>query len=168
MVHPALGRLAFLLEPAGVRLHWMTDGPDADVTGLPAGNVVDEPSSRRGPTPLPLKAGDWNQLKLSLVGRSVELELNGVKVFERDLEPANDRVFSFYHDKDRFAARIRDVVLQGDWPEAAPVGDLSARREAGDVASRRARHLLIGDAAIGRDAGRILRESGALPPDRRY
>ena len=123
MVHPALGRLAFLLEPDGVRLHWMTDGPDLDVSGLPSGNLVDEPSSRRGPNPLPLKAGDWNQLKLSLHGRSIEIELNGVKVFERDLEPTNDRVFSFYHDKDRTAVKVRDVVLKGDWPEAMTTTD---------------------------------------------
>ena len=34
MTHPALGRLAFLLQPEGVRVHWITDG-DVDSTGLP-------------------------------------------------------------------------------------------------------------------------------------
>jgi len=34
-VHPALGRLAFLLEPAGVRLHWMiNDTATDDWTGI--------------------------------------------------------------------------------------------------------------------------------------
>ena len=33
MVHPALDRLVFLCEPAGVRLHWMTGGPE-DLFGL--------------------------------------------------------------------------------------------------------------------------------------
>jgi hypothetical protein len=168
MVHPALGRLAFLIEPGGVRLHWMTDGPDLDVTGLTNGNVADEPSSRRGPSPLPLKAGDWNQLKLSINGRSVELELNGAKVFERDLEPSNDRVFSFYHDKDRTAAKVREVVLRGDWPGSLASADLAMLREPGDPAARRARAALIGGASFGLDAGRVLRETASLPPDRRY
>ena len=35
-VHPSLGRLAFLIEPGGVRLHWMTDGPGLDPSGLTA------------------------------------------------------------------------------------------------------------------------------------
>ena len=168
MVHPALGRLAFLIEPAGVKLHWMTDGPDLDVSGLPASNAVDEPSSRRGPNPLPLKPGDWNKLKMSLVGRSVELELNGAKILERDLEPANDRVFSFYHDKDRTAVKVREVVLKGDWPEALSTADLSLRRDPGKPADRRSRASLIGEAAFGADAGRVLRETASLAPDRRY
>ena len=168
MVHLALGRLAFLVEPAGVRLHWMTDGPDLDVTGLAAGNAVDEPSSRRGPSPLPLKVGDWNRIKLSLVGRAVELELNGVKIFERDLEPTNDRIFSFYRDKDRTAAKVRDVVLKGDWTETPPPAALLLRRAEGTTADRRARANLIGDAAFGRDAGRVSRLARDLPPDRIY
>ena len=168
MIHPTLGRLAFLIETAGVRLHWMTDGPDLDVTGLTTGNVVDEPSSRRGPASLPLKVGDWNRLKLSLVSRTVELELNGVKVFERDLEPTNDRIFSFYRDKDRAAAKVREVVLKGDWTDSPPAAALLLRRAEDGPADRRSRASLIGDAAFGRDAGRVSREPLVLPPDRRY
>src|SRR5262249_52872006 len=40
-VHPSLGRLAFLLEPEGVRLHWLTDVTADDWTGLAADNVAD-------------------------------------------------------------------------------------------------------------------------------
>src|SRR5262249_27061990 len=57
-VHPGLGRLAFLLEPEGVKLHWLTDGGD-DWTGLPPDNAVSD-SGARGK--LSLKAGDWNTL----------------------------------------------------------------------------------------------------------
>ena len=55
MVHPSLGRLAFLLEPEGVRLHWMTDDGGTDWTGLAADNAFDEPANRRGDKPLSLK-----------------------------------------------------------------------------------------------------------------
>ncbi len=48
-VHPALGRLAFLLEPDGVKLHWMTAGNlDNDWTGVAAANRIDGPAHRRG------------------------------------------------------------------------------------------------------------------------
>jgi tetratricopeptide (TPR) repeat protein len=167
-VHPALGRLAFLLEPGGVRLHWMTDGPDFDVSGLPASNVVDDPSGRRGPAALSLKPGEWNKVKLALVGRTVEIELNGAKVFERDLESGNDRLFSFYHDKGRTIAKVRNVVLKGDWPESIPVEDLSRRREDGTSEARRRRSLAIGEAAFARDAGDVLKRANTLPPAQRY
>jgi tetratricopeptide (TPR) repeat protein len=132
-VHPALDRLVFLLEPEGIRLRWMTDGPDLEWTGLGPDNAVDEPARRRGPGRLPLKSGDWNRLRLSLKGRVATLELNGVVVYERPLELSNDRQFSLYHDKDRTSARVRDVVLTGPWPESLSpdrLTDLAGRREA--------------------------------------
>jgi hypothetical protein len=55
------------------------------------------------------------------------------RVYERPLEASNDRRFSFYHDKDRTSARVRDVVLTGPWPESlgpARLTDLAGRREA--------------------------------------
>ena len=52
MVHPALDRLAFLLEPTGVKVHWMTIGSD-DLSGLPADNTAEEPGNRRGPSRFP-------------------------------------------------------------------------------------------------------------------
>ena len=42
-VHPSLGRLAFLLEPDGVKLHWLTDTAADDWTGLTADNVDRRP-----------------------------------------------------------------------------------------------------------------------------
>ena len=44
MAHPALGRPAFLLEPGGIRLHWMTDRADQEWSGLNPDNAVEEPS----------------------------------------------------------------------------------------------------------------------------
>jgi hypothetical protein len=168
VVHPALGRLAFLLEPGGVRLHWMTDGPDGDWTGLTPGNAVDDSSGRRGPDRLPLKEGDWNTLTLSLDGRVVGIELNGVRVYERDLAPAVGRLFSLYHDKGRSMARVRSVVLRGDWPAPTTTTDLAALRAPGAPPERHARGTLIGDAYLGRDARPLLDRARALPADRRY
>src|SRR5262249_28975168 len=140
-VHPALDRLAFLLEPGGVRLHWMTDGPDTEWTGLKADNVAAEPAGRRGPQTLPLQAGAWNRLKLALRDDTAVLELNGVTVYERKLEPGNNRSFGFFHYKDQTAVQVRNVVLRGDWPEALTadqIANLTAPGGETPLADRRA------------------------------
>lgn len=117
--HPALDRLAFMLEPAGVRLHWITDGKH-DRTGLAPTNVFDEPENRLGPKQLPLKPNAWNTLQLKLTGNIVDLILNGQPVYRRKLEPTNQRTFGLFHYADRGEARVRNVVWKGDWPRELP------------------------------------------------
>ena len=117
MVHPALDRLVFLCEPEGVRLHWMTTGGD-DLSGLSADNVADDPEFRRGPIALPLEPGRWNAIKLSIDAGKATLDLNGQTIYERPLEPSLSRQFGFFHYKDQTAARARNVLLRGRWPEA--------------------------------------------------
>ena len=48
MVHPALDRLVFLCEPAGVRLHWMTEAFN-DLSGLTATTRSTSPRTAAGP-----------------------------------------------------------------------------------------------------------------------
>ena len=55
MVHPALDRLAFLLEPAGVRLHWMTTGAERHV-GPPGRQRRRRPRASQGTGPTPPQA----------------------------------------------------------------------------------------------------------------
>src|SRR5262249_10167330 len=117
LVHPSLGRLVFLLEPDGVRLHWMLDVPQSDWTGLKADNAVDEPDCRRGPKQLPLKAGDWNSAGVAVTDNAMTLELNGQVVYERTLGPEAEKLFGFFHYREKTAARVRNVVLTGNWPE---------------------------------------------------
>lgn len=116
-VHPSLGRLTFLLQPDGVRLHWITDTPFDDPTGLAHDNVVDVPQDCRGPQPVPLKPGEWNQATISLADDTAILALNGVEVYERKLQGTNGSFFGLFHWKDRTAVQVRNVVLTGDWPE---------------------------------------------------
>lgn len=117
--HPALDRLAFILAPEGVRIHWVTDG-NHDQTDVPPGNIVDEPQNRRGPDKLPLKLGDWNHMRLSLTGDVVALELNGELTYERVHESTNRRTFGLFHFGDRTDLRVRNVVLRGNWPKTLP------------------------------------------------
>ena len=119
LAHPALDRLAFLLHPDGVKVHWITDGK-FDRSNLNSNNAFDEPESRRGPETLPLKNGDWNRLQLRLTGDTVSLVLNEAVVYERALEATNQRTFGLFHFADETQARVRNIVWQGDWPRSLP------------------------------------------------
>jgi hypothetical protein len=117
MVHPSLGRLAFVLEPAGLRLHGLTDGPGRQWSGLDSANAAHEPNFRRGSGHLPLRSGRWNRVTLQLRDGAIALDLNGQRIGQWKLEPDNDRHFDLYHDPDRTSVGVRGVVLSGPWPE---------------------------------------------------
>ena len=118
-VHPALDRLTFLLEPEGVKLHWLTDGRH-ERSGLAFDNAVEEPECRRGPAKLPLHAKQWNKVRLAVAGDIVKIFLNGSLIYERPIEPTNQRTFGLFHYNDRTEARARGLVLTGAWPREAP------------------------------------------------
>lgn len=117
--HPALDRLVFILAPERVRIHWLTDGR-YDRTDVPPDNILDEPRNRRGPTPLPLRIGEWNHVRISITGDLASVELNDQLIYERELEPTNRRTFGLFHYADRTELRVRDVTMRGDWPKQIP------------------------------------------------
>jgi hypothetical protein len=119
LAHPALDRLVFLLDPAGIKIHWRTDGA-YERTGLAPDNASEEPANRRGPAALPLKAGEWNRLRLNLAGDTVTLTLNDAEIYVRTLEPTNQRTFGLFHQADATEARVRNVTYRGQWPRTVP------------------------------------------------
>ena len=171
-VHPALDRLAMILDPAGVKLHWMTESNEGTATGgLPNDNLLDDAACRRGEGPLSLKERDWNSLSLTLNGDVVTVTLNDKPVYERTLEPDNDRQFGFYHDKHSTAVRVRNVVLTGDWPksltpEVTSHLTASSRQPTADERQRLGRTFEDKYAAASVD--QVLLQSRALPPAERY
>lgn len=173
-VHPALDRLTFVLAPEGVRLHWTTDRNDVDPwTGLAGDNIADEPENRRGPQPLPLKRGEWNGVRIRLENDVAILELNGSEIYRRTIESWNDRTFGFQYDPRRAAARVRNVVLSGNWPERlAPdrLANLLVPPDEGPAAAstRRAREAIVDDFYISLDGENIQRRARALPLAQRY
>ncbi len=122
LVHPMLDRLTFLLDPDGVKLHWLTDGP-GDKSGRAFDNVKDEPGARRGPAKLPLKEKAWNKVRLAVTGDTVKVSLNGTEVYERVIEPTNQRFFGLFHYTDRTEARVRSMTYAGDWGKTVPAND---------------------------------------------
>lgn len=118
-VHPALHRMCFLLQPEGVRLHWLTDGK-FDETGLEPDNMFDEPDCRRGPGMLPLIDENWNKVRLTLTGQILALHLNSVLIYERKIDLTNSLNFGFFHFADQTSAKVRNVTWRGDWPKQLP------------------------------------------------
>ncbi len=170
-VHPSVGSLAYLVEPGGVRLHALMANTGDAPGQLDAGNVLDDPAGRRGA--VALKAGDWNAATVRIKGSTLALEINGTIVYERTLDPDDDRSFGLYHDKARTSARVRKVVLRGDWPtEFGPDrrSNLFARAETkeDDRATRRARAAVVGEHFFALDAGDVARSVAGLPAAERY
>ena len=172
VVHPAVGRIAFLLEPEGVKAHWMTEG-GRDLSGLAADNAVVEPGNRRGPATLPLKPAQWNAVRLAVDGAKVTLELNGQVVYERVLEPAIGREFGLFHYKDQTAAQARNVVLRGQWPETLDKARLDGLVTSDPAvpntsADRRARHTMIGEPIFALEAGEVVERASKLSAGEAY
>ena len=67
-----------------------------------------------------MKADDWNRVRLTLRGATLTLNLNGQLVYERALEPANQRTFGLFHYVDTSEVRVRNVVMRGEWPKSLP------------------------------------------------
>ena len=147
MVHPALDRMVCLIEPDGVKIHWLTDGR-WDRTGLTADNVdppnvavslrdtnadratggqttknVDRASagaSRSDAATVPLKPREWNSIKFRTKGDTLTIELNGDVVFTHNIEPTNLRHFGLFHYANESDVRVRNVRYRGDWPMKLP------------------------------------------------
>ena len=173
-VHPAAGRLALLIEPGGVRVHWMTGG-EMEWTGLAENNATIEPLNRRGPRPLPLKAGQWNRVTMSLANNTLGLTLNDLEIYQRKMEVQPSWRFSFYHDRSRSAAQVRNVVLRGNWPERLTEQDranLAAPREktkvGPDTATRRWLGQIFDDRHVSDSALVVHRRAATLPPPERF
>lgn len=115
-VHPTLGRLTFLIEASGVRMHWLTDN-DNEWTGLAADNAIVEPLNRRGPRSLPIKNANWNKVTMKLTDGKISLSLNDVEICQRSIGDISNRHIGFYHDRNASAVQIRNIVLTGNWPE---------------------------------------------------
>ena len=92
--HPSIGRLAFRIDPDGIKVRWLTDGA-AEWTRLPLENALLEPFYRRGPRTPPLKKDDWNEFRVELTAGKVLLTLNGTQVYQRPLDFVGPHSFGY-------------------------------------------------------------------------
>ncbi len=134
-VHPALGRLALLLDPKGVRCHRITNG-NHDHTELDPANQFSV-SNQFADQSVPLRNSDWNTGCMKIRGDSITIQINGQSVFEGSVKEHSDRNFGFFYYADATEARIRNVILKGDWPKVVPaVPEQELRSIEADVLDR--------------------------------
>ncbi len=118
MVHPSLGRMALMLEPDGVRLHWITDIPHISVGDLSVDNTVTIAASQRGLRPLPLLADQWNRVTIAVTRDAATVALNGTEIYVHRLSATSNRMFGFFRYSSQTTAEVRRITLQGDWPQS--------------------------------------------------
>lgn len=119
VVHPAVGRLAFLLEPTGVRVRWITTGQN-EWTGLEADNASLEPLNRRGSRPLPLVETQWNSVSVQMTAENLLVSVNGELVYQRPRDDSDKTTFGLYRENRSSECRVKNIVMTGDWPETLP------------------------------------------------
>ncbi len=113
--HPMIDRLCFLMNPEGVRIHWLTDGL-CDRTELSPDNETVEAANHRGPNALPLLANAWNRVSVTLRDDTIDILLNDQLVYQRILESTNQRHFGFFYYADQSELNVRNVLWTGQWP----------------------------------------------------
>ncbi|NNJ25410.1 DUF1583 domain-containing protein [Alienimonas chondri] len=126
---PSLDRIGFVLDPEGVRLRFLPvramPGWFEEDGGLSAHATVPAPGALGA---VPLIPNDWNTATLEADAERLTLSVNGTPVLERDLAAGADTPHGAAHPDRLFGlvaspgreARVRNVVLSGDWPDRLP------------------------------------------------
>jgi hypothetical protein len=115
--HPALGRMAYLVRPDGVKLHRLTDA-EWESTGLSPDN---ESPLQGAAATVSLKENDWNQFRVAVAGDTLTLTVNGTEIGRHTLqEPRAQRFFGLFRYSDQNKCRVRKVVYRGQWPKEIP------------------------------------------------
>ena len=139
--HPMLDRLCFLMDPKGIKVHWLTDGI-FDCTELSPDNETVEVAKRRGPKSLPLIANAWNRASVTLNGDVINIVLNDQLVYQRTLESTNQRHFGFFYFSDQSELLVRNVQWTGKWPrELMPVQDQELSVDVAEFLDQKSEHL---------------------------
>ena len=119
VAHPSIGRLAFMIEPDGVKTHWLASGVfDNEFRRISNDNSLVESEFQRGSKTLPLKEADWNQVTMARRDNTIEITLNGELIFARPLPEMKDFRPGFFRYFPQ-EARVRNVTLSGTWPNGS-------------------------------------------------
>ena len=128
LVHPVLGNLELLLKPEGVHLGWKASAPrhyrGSSSELVPESELLGRHLKADNAVPLKLKAGEWNQVQLSVAADELTLKINGQLALQRKLEPTLERELTLMHFPRESEFRVRKVILTGDWPETLTAKEL--------------------------------------------
>ena len=173
MVHPAIGSVAFVLGNPPIQLHWIAGAFGRnELFDLPLKNKVTDPEAKSASGALPLQENTWNQMQVSLDGDDITLSLNGTLVFQRRLEPANDRRFGLYQEVATESVEVRNVILTGNWPEQLTSEDtanlFAVSREAATPSEARVRYTTVGELFFLKDVYGVWQAAMQQPNADRY
>ncbi len=155
MMHPALGNVAFVIEPGGVSLQWLAVD-DADWTGLAGGDRLIEPLARRGPNPLLL--AETHSVTLSIADQTLTVSLGETMVYERRIDDLTDRRLGLVHWGGGQEPGIASITLSGDWPRTLPSSLLPAITDPEAIA----------DSIAATDWHHVMASTDSMTPAKRY
>jgi tetratricopeptide (TPR) repeat protein len=172
-VHPTVGRIAFLLDPAALRLRWLQMSSSASgIVALEPDTTIDDPAVRRVAVSEVLRADDWNDVEVNLVGEEVTLRLNGQPICQRSIDAPGESYFGFYYLRGESAAEIRNVELTGPWPQSLSETEmanlLAPTDEIAPAEVHHAREKLVGEAIVAQNAEHVLQQEQKPEPAERY
>jgi tetratricopeptide (TPR) repeat protein len=165
MVHPTLGQRVFRIEPGGVEPFTLRDD---DRGRIPEASAPPKPA--RGP--VPLRPGNWNTLRLTIVGGEARFELNGENVFTEPVPADQGQRFSLAYPRHLTAARARNVKLilasTSTSIDLAREIDLTATEPPASPEQLRGARALLGERILKQNARAVVERSRGLAPLERY
>ncbi len=176
-VHPTLGRIAFVLEPDGVRLLELGEATETvrRIAALGRPSSTDRPAETRTaegghPTKLPLKSGEWNAVSVSLDDGTATVKLNNEIIFERPVAATHDLHVGFFHDKSQTEAKIRSVGMTGDWGRLGflPYENLLEPRERVSSENRQAKAAVSSERYHQLAVRDVVKQARSMPPPKRF
>ncbi len=124
VVHPTIGRTAYMLHPAGMKRHWLIE--DGNRWKLPK----DYEAAISGGEKLPLNAGEWNGVSLTIADGRLKITLNDEPIYnESHTQPTQGNIFGLFHFAGKTQARIKNITLTGNWPDEMPGKLLEVRAD---------------------------------------
>ena len=171
-VHPAIGRMVFLIRATGIVVRWITDDT-TDWTGLPQNNTALEPLSRRGPKTLPIETNAWNRVTVSRAENKILIELGDELIYQRKIDFDGGIQFGFYRESRKQAAEIRSVLLRGDWPETLPdellePQSVNLSQTEQDATAANPSGILIGEQVLAQNSIFVRRKALVLESEKRF
>lgn len=125
---PVVGRIAYFLGgadekggtiPGKVILHWIASADELARLTLPENNHADDPLGEQLAA-IELQDGSWNRVAVRIENRRVVLSIGDKDVYRRPLGEEETPMFGLFADPTGAEARIRNIVLRGDWPAQLP------------------------------------------------
>lgn len=114
---PTIDRTALWIDREQLFKHWITPAGGAWFGVNATNRVAVEAKETLGD--IELKIG-WNAGSFEREGDTIRISVNGEAIYEQDVDESCGGRIGFFHDPSMVQAKVRNVVLSGNWPEKLP------------------------------------------------